>query len=62
MIHDLNITKWPDTTFAKWSALVNQTPGLDWNRKVFDPIKVSACSSKLALSSLTSTTAAKAKS
>ena len=62
MIHDLDITKWPNVTFAKWSALVDQTPGLDWNRKVFDPIKVAACSSKLTLSSLASMTAAKAKS
>jgi hypothetical protein len=29
MIHDLDITKWPDATFAKWSALVDQTSGLD---------------------------------
>ena len=62
MIHDLDITKWPDATFAKWSALVDQTPGLDWNRKVVDPVKVSARMSKLASSSLSSATAAKAKS
>ena len=61
MIHDLDITKWPDATFAKWSALVDQTSGLDWNRKVVDPAKVSACMSKLASSSLSSATAAKAK-
>jgi hypothetical protein len=62
MIHDLDIAKWPDTTFAKWSTLVDQTPGLDWNRKVVDPVKVSARNSKLASSSLSSATAAKAKS
>jgi hypothetical protein len=62
MIHDLDITKWPDATFAKWSALVDQTPGLDWNRKVVNPVRVSACMSKLASSSLSSATAAKAKS
>jgi hypothetical protein len=62
MIHDLDITKWPDATFAKWSALVDQTPGLDWNRKVVDPVRVSARMSKLASSSLSSATAAKAKS
>jgi hypothetical protein len=62
MIHELDITKWPDATFAKWSALVDQTPGLDWNRKVVDPVRVSARMSKLASSSLSSATAAKAKS
>jgi hypothetical protein len=62
MIHDLDITKWPNATFAKWSALVDQTPDLDRNRKVVNPVKVSTRSSKLASSSLTSTTAAKAKS
>jgi hypothetical protein len=61
MIHELDITKWPDATFAKWSALVGQTSGLDWNRKVVDPVKVSARMSKLASSSLSSATAAKAK-
>ena len=30
MIHDLNITKWPDATFAKWPVLVDQTPALEW--------------------------------
>jgi hypothetical protein len=61
MIHDLDITKWPIATFAKWSALVDQTPGLDWNRKVVDPAKVSARSTKLAASSLAGATAVKAK-
>jgi hypothetical protein len=60
MIHNLDITK-SDATFAKWSALVDQTSGLDWNRKVVDPAKVSAHMSKLASSSLSSATAAKAK-
>jgi hypothetical protein len=60
MIHDLDITKWPDATFAKWSALVDQTLGLDWNHKVVDPTYVSARSTKLAASSLTGATTAKA--
>jgi len=42
--------------------LVAQTPGLDWNCKFFDPVKVSARNSKLAMSSLSSAAAAKAKS
>ena len=25
MIHDLDIDKWPDATFAKWAALVDKT-------------------------------------
>jgi hypothetical protein len=62
MIHHLDITKWPDVTFAKWSALVNQTPGLDWNQKVIDPAKVATRSSKLASSSLVSSATTKAKS
>jgi hypothetical protein len=61
MIHDLDITKWPDVTFAKWSALVDQMTGLDWNRKVTDPVKVAARSAKLASSSLASSATAKAK-
>ena len=40
MIHDLDITKWPNTTFTKWAALIDQMPALDWNRKVIDPAKV----------------------
>jgi ABC-type cobalamin/Fe3+-siderophores transport system ATPase subunit len=62
MIHDLDITKWPNATFAKWLALVDQTPGLDWHCKVIDPIKVAACRSKLALSSHSSITKAKVES
>ena len=61
MIHDLDITNWPNATFAKWSALVDQTPGLDWNCKVVDPAKVSARSTKLAASLLAGATAAKTK-
>jgi hypothetical protein len=61
MIHDLDITKWPDATFAKGSALVDQTPCLDWNRKVVGPVKVTARSAKLASSSLASSATAKAK-
>ena len=39
IIHDLDITKWPDATFAKWLALVDQSPGLDWNQKSLTPSK-----------------------
>ena len=62
MIHDLDIAKWPDTTFAKWLALVDRTPALEWNWKVVDPAKVFARVAKLAATSLTSATGAKAKS
>jgi hypothetical protein len=63
MIHDMDVTKWPDATFAKWAALIDRTPGLDWdwNRKVVDPAKVSARSAKLSTSSLTNASASKAK-
>jgi hypothetical protein len=61
MIHDTDITKWPDATFAKWAALVDKTPAFDWNRKVVDPATVSARSAKLSASSLTSAAASKAK-
>jgi hypothetical protein len=61
MIHDMDITKWSDATFAKWAALVDRTPVLDWNRKVVDPAKVPARSSKLSASSLTNAFASKAK-
>jgi hypothetical protein len=61
MIHDTDITKWPDTTFAKRAALVDRTPTLDWNRKVVDPAKVAAHSSKLSASSLANASASKAK-
>jgi hypothetical protein len=60
--HDLDISKWPGAMFAKWLALVNKTPTLKWNCKVLDPAKVSARSTKLAVSSLTITSAAAAKS
>ena len=62
MIHDLDITKWPDATFARWHALVDQTPNLKWNRKVVDPAKVSARSTKLASSALSHSSMAKHKS
>jgi hypothetical protein len=52
MIHDMDITNWPDAAFAKWAALVDRTPALDWNRKVVNPAKVAARSSKLSASSL----------
>jgi hypothetical protein len=61
MIHDTDITKWPDATFAKWVALIDKTTALDWNRKVVDHAKVSACSAKLSTSSLTIVSANKAK-
>jgi hypothetical protein len=61
MIHNMDITKWPDATFDKWAALADKTPTLDWNRKVVDPAKVSACSAKLSTSFLTNTSASKAK-
>jgi len=47
MIHDLDISKWPDTKTA-----------LEWNCKVFDPTKVSIHNAKLFVSSLTSVTTA----
>jgi hypothetical protein len=59
MIHDLDISKWPDTTFAKWSALIDKTPALDWNRKVVDPAKISARTAKLSAATLSSATAGK---
>jgi hypothetical protein len=61
MIHDTDVTKWPDATFVKWAALVDKMPALNWNRKVIDPVKVSARSTKLSASSLTNTSASKAK-
>ena len=62
MIHDLDITKWPDTTFARWSALVEKTPTLEWNRRVVDPAKLSARSAKLASSALSLASTATRKS
>jgi hypothetical protein len=61
IIHNTDITKWPDTTFAKWAALVNRTPALNWNKKVVNPAKVSACSAKLSTSYLNNASASKAK-
>jgi hypothetical protein len=61
LIHDLDITKWPDATFTKWSALIDQTHALEWNCKVINPAKVTACNAKLTASSLASATVAKAK-
>jgi hypothetical protein len=60
MIHDTDVTKWPDATFAKWAALVDKTPTLDWNQKVVFPAKVSAHSAKLSAYSLTNASASKA--
>ena len=62
MIHDTDITRWPDTTFAKWAALVDKTPALDWNRKVVDSAKLSARTAKLSAASLSGATTAKVKS
>jgi hypothetical protein len=45
MIHNMDISKWPDSTFAKWLALVNKIPALEWNHKVIDPAMVSASAS-----------------
>ena len=61
MIHKLDIAKWPDSTFAKWSALVDKTLHLEWNCKVVDPAKVAARTVKLSASLLLTMTAAKAK-
>jgi hypothetical protein len=61
VIHDTDISKWPNATFAKQAALADKTPALDWNQKVVNPAKVSACSTKLSASSLTSASAIKAK-
>jgi hypothetical protein len=52
MIHSLDISKWPDATFAKWAALIDQIPSLEWNHKVVDPVKIAARSARLAASSL----------
>ena len=60
MIHDLDISKWPEATFTKWLVLIKKTPGLEWNHKVVDPAKVSARISKLSASSLASAAAGKA--
>jgi hypothetical protein len=51
MILDKDITKWPDAPFTKWAALVDKTAALNWNRKVVDPAKISACSAKISASS-----------
>jgi hypothetical protein len=61
MIHEMDITKWPDTTFTKWAALVDKMPALDWNQKVIDPAKVSARSAKLSASFLANASTSKAK-
>ena len=61
MIHDLDVSKWPDSTFSKWSVLIKKTPGLKWNRKITNQAKVSAHIGKLSASSLSSATTGKAK-
>ena len=48
MINDLDITKWPDVTFARLSAPVNQMPTIDWNKKVVDMAKLKDRTAKLA--------------
>jgi hypothetical protein len=62
VIHDQDITKWPDATFAKWLALIDQTPAFEWHHKVVDPAMVAAHNAKLAAASLASASAARAKS
>jgi hypothetical protein len=62
MIHDLDIAKWPNATFAKWSALIEKTPSLEWNRKVVDPAKVSARISRISASTLAGAASNKTKS
>jgi hypothetical protein len=52
MSHNLDITKWPDTKFAKWAELVNQMPALNWNHKDVDSSQMTTHIAKLALSSL----------
>ncbi len=61
MIHDLDIDKWPDATFAKWSALVDKTPGLEWNKKVVNPSKISARTAQVLAASLAMATSIKTK-
>jgi hypothetical protein len=62
MIHNLDIDKWPDATFAKWSALVDKTPGLEWNKKVIDPSRISARTARVSAASLATATGHKSKS
>jgi hypothetical protein len=59
MIHDMDITKWPAATFTKWSDLIDQTPTMEWNRKVVDLAKTTLRNTKLATSSLTGASATK---
>ena len=61
MIHDMDISKWPDATFAKWAALVDKMPALEWNRKVVDPATIFARSAKISAASLSGAYATKAK-
>jgi hypothetical protein len=37
MIHKLDIFKWPDSMFMKWSAFINKTPALKWNTLKWNP-------------------------
>ena len=53
MIHDMDITKWPNKTFARWIALVDQMPSLDGNKKVVYMAKVEDRTAKLAGFTLT---------
>lgn len=50
---DLDITKWPDTTFAKRSILVNRMPSLELNKAVINHTKLATRTAKLASSTLT---------
>jgi hypothetical protein len=59
MIHDMDISKWPNATFAKWSALIDQTSAMEWNREVVNPTKVTLYSAELAASALLGTNTAR---
>jgi hypothetical protein len=52
MIHNLDISKWPGDTIAKWSSFIYQMPAMDWNWKIVDLAKVTSQNAKLATSSL----------
>ncbi len=53
MTHDLDIIKCPDATFARWSALDDQMPSFDWNKKVIKMAKLKTGTAKLDDSTLT---------
>jgi hypothetical protein len=51
MIHDMDISKWPDATCVKWSARIDQTPTMERNQKVVGPANVTSQNAKLVASS-----------